>query len=464
MKEMAPSNKLKVQAEFDILLCADGVTKVFGTTSTHVVAVNQVSLRVRRGEFLAIMGPSGCGKTTLLNILGCLDKPTWGVVSLNGINTGRLNSNQLADLRNREVGFVFQMYNLIPRLTALENVLLPLVLDERRRVDRRQAISLMEQLGLKHRLDHRPGELSGGEQQRVAIARALVNDPSLIIADEPTGNLDSTAGQDVMSLLAWLNQLGKTLIIATHSKDVACRAHRIVYLEDGILKGEEWLPYGSQSKAPIAIDEESLLETKSESNTVSQHSTQTSSVDRPGLAPLDTDLSRGQGEQVLLVTTTGQTYPLKMGLNTIGRDQGNDIVLNDGAMSRQHAELHREKDFCTVVDLGSTNGTFLDGQRLVPHQSQPVSEGARLCFGPSMVAILIRDGVHSAETHISPRSPHPSPSTPDHRTNGLAPVSSSKTVNPKLRRGVSKWVWVLILLLTALVVFLLSAVAYLWLK
>lgn len=221
-----------------ILISTANITKVYGVGTAQVVAINNLSLEVKNGEFLCIMGPSGCGKTTLLNILGCLDRPTAGTVYFNGTETISLTSNQMAELRNKQIGFIFQQFNLIPRLNALENVMLPLILNLQQRANVQKVRELLNMVGLGGRINHKPTELSGGEQQRVAIARALINEPTLIIADEPTGNLDTKTGEEIMGLIIELNKKGKTLIIATHSQNLAMQAHRVIYLKDGQIEKE----------------------------------------------------------------------------------------------------------------------------------------------------------------------------------------------------------------------------------
>jgi putative ABC transport system ATP-binding protein len=206
-----------------------------------VHALRGVSLTIDRGEILAIMGPSGSGKSTLMHLLGCLDKPTSGKYVLNGKDVSRMDGNQLAHIRNKEVGFIFQSYNLLPRLSALANVTLPLnyVRGEEVKDGAGRAKELLFQVGLKERIHHKPVEMSGGEQQRVAIARALVNQPSILLADEPTGNLDSKSGREIMDLLIRINkERGVTLIIVTHAIEVAKLTHRLVQLEDGMVKND----------------------------------------------------------------------------------------------------------------------------------------------------------------------------------------------------------------------------------
>ncbi|HNH47188.1 MAG TPA: ABC transporter ATP-binding protein [Myxococcota bacterium] len=204
---------------------ADGVTPI----------LKGLNLRVDRGEMLAIMGPSGSGKSTLLNILGCLDRPSSGTYRLEGVDVGSLDDDALADLRNQKLGFVFQGFNLLPRTSALENVILPMLYDRTHRYadPEARARAALEQVGLGHRMNHHPNQLSGGQQQRVAVARALVTEPALLIADEPTGNLDSHMGQEIMALFASLHAMGRTLIIVTHEPDIAAVCSRIVVLKDG---------------------------------------------------------------------------------------------------------------------------------------------------------------------------------------------------------------------------------------
>src|SRR4051812_22455487 len=207
-------------------------TYVMGDEEIH--ALKGVSIAIERGEYVAIMGPSGSGKSTLMNLIGCLDTPSKGTYLLNDKEVSQMNDNELARIRNEEIGFVFQTFNLLPRATALHNVELPLVYAGMGKTERlAQAKAAMDKVELTHRMNHRPNELSGGQRQRVAIARALVNNPSILLADEPTGNLDSKTGIEIMALFARLHQGGNTIILVTHEPDIAAYAHRVIAIRDG---------------------------------------------------------------------------------------------------------------------------------------------------------------------------------------------------------------------------------------
>ncbi len=210
---------------------------VIGTEVIH--ALKSVSLSINKGEFVALMGPSGSGKSTLMNILGCLDTPNKGEYILNGINVSHMTDDDLAQVRNKEIGFVFQTYNLLPRSTSLDNVALPLIYAGTKKKERKErAKEALENVGLGNRQHHKPNELSGGQCQRVAIARALINNPSIILADEPTGNLDSKTSIEIMGLLEEIHRKGNTIVLVTHEESIALHAHRIVRMRDGLIEND----------------------------------------------------------------------------------------------------------------------------------------------------------------------------------------------------------------------------------
>jgi putative ABC transport system ATP-binding protein len=222
-----------------ILSCRD-VTKTYDLGAIKVPALLGVSLAVEEGSFVSIMGPSGSGKSTLMNIIGCLDHPTEGIVEIEGIETSKMNRSELAYIRNKKLGFIFQSFNLLPRMNALENVVLPfLYSDQPKNNSREKALSLLKTVGLENRVMHKPTELSGGQKQRVAIARALVNDPAIILADEPTGNVDSRSGLEIMALLQRVNKEGMTILMVTHDRYIAEHSEKIVHFSDGLIVKEE---------------------------------------------------------------------------------------------------------------------------------------------------------------------------------------------------------------------------------
>ncbi len=218
----------------------NAISRHYKVGTEIVKALDEITLDIKRNEYVALMGPSGSGKSTLMNLLGCLDTPTAGSYFLNGKDVSRMNDNELADIRNREIGFIFQTFNLLPRSTALENVMLPLVYSG---IGKQQRIEIAEKVladvQLTDRIKHRPNELSGGQRQRVAIARALVNSPSIILADEPTGNLDSKTSVEIMGLLETIHKAGNTIILVTHEEDIAMHAHRVVRLRDGRIESDD---------------------------------------------------------------------------------------------------------------------------------------------------------------------------------------------------------------------------------
>ena len=222
------------------IISIQDVYKIYQVGTQEVRALNGVALGVKKNDYMALMGPSGSGKSTLMNLIGCLDSPTRGSYTLNNQEVSRLSDNDLAEIRNTEIGFVFQTFNLLPRYTAIENVALPLVYAGMSYQDReKRAKEVLTMVGLEDRMRHTPNELSGGQRQRVAVARALVNKPSIILADEPTGNLDSKTSHDIMNLFQEIHDQGNTVILVTHEEDIAAHAHRVVRLRDGKIESDE---------------------------------------------------------------------------------------------------------------------------------------------------------------------------------------------------------------------------------
>jgi putative ABC transport system ATP-binding protein len=227
-------------AEAQTVIDIRKLVRNFKLGSETIQVLKSIDLTVKRGEYVALMGPSGSGKSTLMNILGCLDTPTSGEYYLNNREVARLSDNDLADIRNKEIGFIFQTFNLLPRSTALDNVILPLIYAGKKSQEREEmAKKSLGQVGLSDRMTHKPNELSGGQRQRVAIARALVNNPSILLADEPTGNLDTKTSIEIMGLLHDIHNKGNTIIIVTHEEDIAQHAHRIIRLRDGVIESDE---------------------------------------------------------------------------------------------------------------------------------------------------------------------------------------------------------------------------------
>ena len=222
------------------LLQLENIAKLYSIGTETIHALRSISISINKGEYVALMGPSGSGKSTLMNILGCLDTPSAGVYFLNGKEVSKMKDNELADIRNKEIGFVFQTFNLIPRSSALDNVALPLVYAGLKKEQRiKKATSVLTDVGLGDRISHKPNELSGGQRQRVALARALVNSPSIILADEPTGNLDSKTSEEIMVLFNEIHQKGNTIIVVTHEEYIAQHAHRIIRLKDGLVESDQ---------------------------------------------------------------------------------------------------------------------------------------------------------------------------------------------------------------------------------
>jgi putative ABC transport system ATP-binding protein len=237
------------------LIEIDALTKRYMMGNQEVWALDGVSLSIEEGEYVAVMGPSGSGKSTLMNMLGCLDTPTGGTYHLRGEDVSTFSDNELAEIRNREIGFVFQTFNLLPRVNCLRNAELPLIYAGVSKAQRRErAAEVLESVGLGDRMDHRPNELSGGQRQRVATARALVNRPSLLLADEPTGNLDTETGAEIMQLLEALNRQGNTILLVTHEEDIAHHARRVIHLRDGQLERDETVAEPALAGEDIAIE------------------------------------------------------------------------------------------------------------------------------------------------------------------------------------------------------------------
>jgi putative ABC transport system ATP-binding protein len=223
-----------------MLIEVQNLTKIYKMGGIEVHALRGIDLNIEKGEFVAVMGPSGSGKSSLMDILGCLSKPTSGSYKLDGEEVGKLSESRLAAIRNRKIGFIFQAYNLLPRTTALRNVELPLIYARAPRRERRQrALAALEVVGLSDRIHHKPNEMSGGQQQRVAIARALINEPSIFFADEPTGNLDTKSSEEVMKVFQQLNEAGNTILMVTHENDIAAYSQRTIRLRDGLVESDE---------------------------------------------------------------------------------------------------------------------------------------------------------------------------------------------------------------------------------
>ena len=240
-------------SERDAVIQIENLTRVYQMGETEVRALSGVSLEVKRNEYMAIMGPSGSGKSTLMNMIGCLDTPSSGEYILNGNRVSQMNDSDLAEVRNREIGFVFQTFNLLPRTSCLANVELPLIYSGIKASDRKKrALDVLDKVGLGDRVDHKPNELSGGQRQRVAIARALVNSPSILLADEPTGNLDTKTGDEIMLLFEELYRAGNTIILVTHENEIAEYARRIVRLRDGFVEKDETVLNPALEKETVA--------------------------------------------------------------------------------------------------------------------------------------------------------------------------------------------------------------------
>jgi len=227
----------------DLVIKIRNITRNFPLGNEVVKVLKGIDLDIERGEYVALMGPSGSGKSTLMNLLGCLDTPTSGTYELNGKDVSNMSDDELAEIRNREIGFVFQTFNLLPRTTALENVALPMIYAGKSKKERTErATQVLQDVGLGDRMDHRPNQLSGGQRQRVAVGRALVNNPSIILADEPTGNLDSKTSLEIMNLFNQIHKAGNTVILVTHEEEIAENAHRIIRLRDGMIESDTKFP------------------------------------------------------------------------------------------------------------------------------------------------------------------------------------------------------------------------------
>ena len=237
------------------------LTKIYGEGDAEVIALKGINIKIRPGEFVAIMGPSGSGKSTLMNILACMDRPSEGRYILAGEDVSDYDRNELAYIRSKQLGFVFQSFNLLPRASALENVMLPLMYRRENHIPtggrKQMAIEALENVGLGDRVEHRPNQLSGGQQQRVAIARALINDPLLVLADEPTGNLDTKSSEEILDIFHSLHERGRTIIIVTHESDIAAHANRIIHIRDGLVFSDELTPpRAASSKTPASVPSE----------------------------------------------------------------------------------------------------------------------------------------------------------------------------------------------------------------
>jgi putative ABC transport system ATP-binding protein len=231
--------KSSIFTRLEQIISIKHLKKTYKIGDEIIEALKDVSLSISKNEYVALMGPSGSGKSTLMNMLGCLDSPTSGEYVLNNLSVAKMSDNELAEVRNKEIGFVFQTFNLLPRASTLDNVALPLIYAGFTKIDRdKRAKEVLESVGLGNRMNHKPNELSGGQRQRVAIARALVNDPAIILADEPTGNLDSKTSVEIMGLFEEIHKKGNTIILVTHEEDIALHAHRIVRLKDGLVESD----------------------------------------------------------------------------------------------------------------------------------------------------------------------------------------------------------------------------------